>query len=190
MRKSEFLEKLDRALSPLAQEERREILSDFAEHFSNGEASGKTEEEVAKELGDPVVLAAQYTEGLPPPPPSAEKRAAGIAQGVLAGFGLLFFDLMIAIPVIATLFSVWLTLWSMVLVLFCVALVCFVAPFLAVLVIPSALASIGLFIIGIAMLALTVLAGIGMCYVSKWSFKGLVGFVNAHIRIIKGGSKA
>jgi uncharacterized membrane protein len=187
MLKQDFMQQLERALSPLKPEERRDILSDFEEHFASGKACGKAEEEVAAELGDPNTLAAQYTEGLQPSPEPV--KASGIAQGILAGLGLLFFDLFISIPVISTLFAVWVSLWSVVVALFAASLACFVAPFLAVAV-SGFLPGLGVFLIGIALLALTVLAGIGMCYVSKWSFKGIVGFINAHVRIIKGGSKA
>lgn len=187
MNKQSFMYNLDGALARLKPEERKDILADFEEHFANGMASGKSEEEVARELGDPVALAAQYTEGLPEPKPPV--KASGVAQGILAAFGLLMFDAIIAIPIIATIFSIWISLWAVVLALLCAAFVCLIAPFVTLFMIPSVLTGIGAFMIGISLLAFTVLAGIGMCYVSKWFFKGLVEFVKAHIRIIKGGSK-
>jgi uncharacterized membrane protein len=186
MTKQEFMRRLDGALARLKPEERREILSDFEEHFANGMASGKSEEEVAKELGDPVALAAQYTEGLPEP--AQPVRASGVAAGVLASIALLLFDAIIALPVIAVLFAIWAALWTMALAVLCVALACMVAPFINFGV--SALTCIGTFMIGIALLALTALAGIGMVYVSKWFFKGIAAYVMAHVRIIKGGTKA
>jgi uncharacterized membrane protein len=187
MNKQIFMSRMGDALARLKPEERRDILADFEEHFAGGTASGKTEEEVARELGDPVALAQQYTEGLPDPP--APVKASGVLRGILAGFGLLLFDLMIALPVIAALFAVWVSLWSVVLAIFCVALACFVAPFLPWLSPATAMAGAGVFLIGISMLALTALAAIGMAYVTKYSFKGLAAYVMAHVRIIRGGSK-
>ena len=185
MRKFEFMSKLENALAPLKAEERRDILADFEEHFANGLASGKTEEEVARELGDPLALAGQYTEGLSQP----EQPVTGgrVAQGVLAALGLLFFDLMIALPVIGTLFGVWVGLWAVGLGIFGGAIMFFILPFAAFA--HSIVSGFGFIAIGVSLLALSVLYGIGMCYVSKWSFKGIVAFVKAHVRIIKGGSR-
>lgn len=186
MTKQLFMRKLEDALARLGPEERKEILSDFEEHFANGLASGKTEEEVARELGDPDALAAQYTEGLPEPKPPV--KASGVAAGALASTALLLFNAMIAIPVIASLFAVWVSLWAVVVSLFAASLACFVAPFLAWLSPYNALIGAGVFVMGISLLAFTALAGIGMVYVSKWSYKGLAAYVKAHIRIIKGGT--
>lgn len=189
MNKQSFIAQLDGALARLKPEERKDILADFEEHFANGLAGGKTEEEVAKELGDPAALAAQYTEDLPEP--KAAVTGGGVARGILAGFALVLFDAIIAIPVFAVLSSIWVSLWSVVLSLFAVSLACFVAPFISAwVVLPGVLSGIGIFMIGISLLALTVLAGIGMVYVTRWFFKGLAGYVKAHVRIIKGGSKA
>lgn len=186
MNKQAYMQRLDGALARLKPEDRREILSDFDEHFANGIAGGKTEEEVARELGEPEALAAQYTEGLPVP--RQPVKASGVARGVLAAFGLLLFDAMIALPVIAALFAVWAALWSVVLAILGAALACLVAPFIGGFGVAGLLAGFGVFLIGISLLALTALAGIGMVYVTKYAFLGLAAFIKAHVRIIKGGS--
>ncbi len=188
MNKQSFIFQMDSALQRLKPEERKEILADFEEHFANGLAGGKTEEEVARELGDPAVLAAQYTEDLPEP--SQPVTASGVARGILAGFALILFDAIIALPVTSVLLAVWVTLWSVVVALLAVSLALFAVPFISWGVFPGIMAGVGCFLLGIAALALTALAGIGMVYVSKWFFKGLAEYVKAHIRIIKGGARA
>jgi uncharacterized membrane protein len=188
MTRQDFMLKLNGALARLKPEERREILADFEEHFANGLAGGKSEEEVARDLGDPAALAAQYTEGLPEPKPQV--KASGVAVGILATIALLIFDAIIAIPILATLFAIWITLWSVVLCFLAVGLALMVAPFLSWLLPSSVLAGVGAFLLGIAFLALAVLSGIGMVYVSKWCYKGVAAYVKAHIRIIKGGTLA
>jgi uncharacterized membrane protein len=187
MTKQDFMHRLENALARLKPEERREILADFEEHFANGMASGKTEEEVARELGDPAVLAEQYTEGLPEP--KTPVKASGVAAGALASIALLLFNAMIAIPVIASLFAVWVSLWVVVVSLFVASLFCFITPFFAWIDPINGLIIAGVFALGISMLALTVLAGIGMVYASKWAYKGLAAYLKAHIRIIKGGTR-
>ena len=60
MTKTEFLQQLYNHLQPLADNERDEIIQDFEEHFSAGFESGKTEEQICAELGNPYNCALQY----------------------------------------------------------------------------------------------------------------------------------
>lgn len=60
MTKTEFLQQLYNNLFPLSDDERKEIIQDFEEHFSVGIESGKTEEQICEELGSPESCAASY----------------------------------------------------------------------------------------------------------------------------------
>lgn len=60
MKKIDFLNELYNYLSPLPKDERNEIISDFREHFREGELAGKTEEQICYELGSPFECAKQY----------------------------------------------------------------------------------------------------------------------------------
>lgn len=60
MKKIDFINELYAYLSPLPQKERKEILDDFREHFREGEAAGKSEEQICFELGTPIECARQY----------------------------------------------------------------------------------------------------------------------------------
>ena len=53
-------DRLEAHLRPLDDAERAEILSDFEEHFAAGAESGKTEEEICAELGNPYTCAQAY----------------------------------------------------------------------------------------------------------------------------------
>lgn len=57
---NEFLSALEKSLTALDAQEKREVLSDYREHFALGLAAGKTEEEIANSLGDPGQLAKMY----------------------------------------------------------------------------------------------------------------------------------
>ncbi|MFD1179272.1 hypothetical protein ACFQ3W_23665 [Paenibacillus puldeungensis] len=57
MNRMEFMAILEANLSALPPEERGELLEDYEAHFSIGLENGKTELEIAQELGDPVELA-------------------------------------------------------------------------------------------------------------------------------------
>ncbi len=58
---NEYLKALSRLLGRLDQSERDDILSDYREHFEVGLSLGKTEEMIAKELGEPESIAKLYT---------------------------------------------------------------------------------------------------------------------------------
>lgn len=58
---NEFLEALSRALGKLSPQEREDILSDYREHFEAGLGQGKTERQIARELGEPKDIARMYT---------------------------------------------------------------------------------------------------------------------------------
>lgn len=60
MNKQEFLKELKQNLRGFSQEEIDDILYDYEEHFSIGLSSGKTEEEIAEDLGNPKDIAQQY----------------------------------------------------------------------------------------------------------------------------------
>ncbi len=186
MRKIDFMQTLERALTPLAVEERRDILADFEEHFASGQALGKSEEEVARELGDPQALAAQYVE---PAPQVAATENTSVAQGIFAFLALLLFDAIIALPVLSVLFSLWVSLWVGAVSLLVGGMGGMVMALGPWLLDPSGLTRAGIFLLGMAALALSVLWGIGMVFVTKWCARGLMAFLRAHVRIVKGGSK-
>ena len=57
MRKNEFLDQLCERLAGLPDCEIDEIVADYARHFEDGAAAGRSEEEIARALGDPQRLA-------------------------------------------------------------------------------------------------------------------------------------
>lgn len=60
MNKIDFLNELYYYLGPLTKSEKEEIIADFREHFREGVAAGKTEEQICHELGTPFECAKQY----------------------------------------------------------------------------------------------------------------------------------
>ena len=57
MTRAEFLDTLRRRLSGLPPSEIDELVSDYAAHFADGVAAGRSEAEIAAALGDPMRLA-------------------------------------------------------------------------------------------------------------------------------------
>lgn len=76
MNKKDFLYELESALEGrLSESDVREIVSDYGDIFDNGAASGKDEEEVAREIGSPARIARTILEDGP-----ETGRRAGVAQ--------------------------------------------------------------------------------------------------------------
>ncbi len=64
MNRYDYLETLDRSLTSLPYNERREIMYDYEEHFKEGLKDGNTEEQIIASLGAPDKVASQYTTSL------------------------------------------------------------------------------------------------------------------------------
>ncbi|MDQ0427421.1 hypothetical protein QOZ98_000246 [Planomicrobium stackebrandtii] len=62
MTEKQFLQELESALTQMPQEERIDILQDIQEYFANGQADGKTDSEIAAELGAPEAIAKELIE--------------------------------------------------------------------------------------------------------------------------------
>ena len=60
MNKHDFMNQLYALLSPLNENERRDIMRDFEEHFAVGAEKGKSEEQICRELGTPRQCASQF----------------------------------------------------------------------------------------------------------------------------------
>lgn len=63
MTRKEYLDSLSGKLGTMPYNDVREIIADIDAHFEEGIASGKTEEEISKGLGDPKDLAIAYLDG-------------------------------------------------------------------------------------------------------------------------------
>ncbi|MBU3195215.1 DUF1700 domain-containing protein [Clostridium algidicarnis] len=60
MNQDEFLRILEKGLQGFSTDEKREILYDYEEHFCLGKENGKTNNEIIKELGNPLDIAKHY----------------------------------------------------------------------------------------------------------------------------------
>jgi len=171
MNKEQYLSKLKKMLPP---DESSEIINDFEEHFATGLADGKTEQEIIESLGNPVDIAKEYGYD------ESKDNQLSMGSRIIGLIGLVFFDILIGASVVITLASIWLALWSVVIALVVTGVAAILGIFFIAL--PWYILLFG----GIAVLALAVLMGIGMIYISIYSFKGLVWFAKLHIKMVTG----
>jgi len=76
MTRLEFLDTLRRRLAGLPQAEIDELVGDYATHFADGMAAGRSEAEIAEALGDPMRLAPRV--GCPTSPWQRRRRRRSI----------------------------------------------------------------------------------------------------------------
>ncbi|MEW6712403.1 MAG: DUF1700 domain-containing protein [Candidatus Riflebacteria bacterium] len=63
MNRSDFLNRLEKALGNMKWEQKKEVLYDYEEYFVNAASDGKSEEQAAKELGNPEEIALGFLQG-------------------------------------------------------------------------------------------------------------------------------
>jgi len=88
MTKAEYLAELEKRLAALGAEERAELLADYAEHFDHGLADGRSEEEIARRLGSPQMVAREILYQLSVDRAQADPSLRRVSRAVFAGVGL------------------------------------------------------------------------------------------------------
>lgn len=187
MNRELFLCRLKAMLKAQNVAEYADILYDYEEHFRSGLEAGKTEEEIANELGDPEELAMTFAErdGAPSSPPP-QKRSAPSSKA-LTVTGLILLDLFVAFPLAAALVSLWLGMFGVSLSLVAVSsgmMVNFLPPWFPY------MPDLARIFMGIAFAGLTVLAVIGLWALVRSSSSVFKRYRAWHRKIISGGESA
>ena len=103
MNRAHFMAQLRDGLAGLHHTDINDIVADYESHFSDGAADGRTQEEVAAALGDPVRLARELRAEIGFRR-WEENRSAGNFMGVvLALLGLATIDFIILLPLLCAL---------------------------------------------------------------------------------------
>ncbi|MGB2842315.1 MAG: DUF1700 domain-containing protein [Halobacteriota archaeon] len=182
MNKKEFMKKLDDALTGIPRDEKKEVMRDYEEHFSIGREKGRTEEEIAKSLGDPASIAKSITAEYSITRAKKEPGIKNIFRATIAVAGLGVFNLIfVLIPLIIAV--------ELLFVAYIVAAVFIAMPFL-MLVYPASvtilsgdtptwMVGIGLHIIGDILLVV-------LLYVTKGFYKLILAYLQMNVEIIKG----
>lgn len=192
MNKEEFLNTLDAALTNFKAEDKKEILYDYEEHFRIGKENGKDEEELIKELGNPNSIADQYkTSAQDGIRDSSLKEERPQSVNVLAAIGMIFFNLIFILGpylgIVGALIGLFASAAALMISGIAVAICVFVEPLYVLFIhIPFEVSHAALFFIGVGIAALGALFLIGMCYVSKFVYKGTAKYISWNMKIIKG----
>lgn len=189
MNKKDFINKLSAYLTGIPEEEKKDVIRDFEEHFTEGLAEGRNEGEIAESLGDPGVLARQLKASILVSHAEKTTSAANITRAVFATLGLGFFNLVfvlgpfIAITVVlAALFTCAIVITASGITLIFAAIFgplfpqYFTALFSPAVVIFS---SVGITCSGI-------LFFVGDIYLTKWLYRLFVRYIKFNLGIITG----
>jgi uncharacterized membrane protein len=192
MNRQQFIAKLKGSLGRLDEAEKREIVAEYEEHFQAGTAEGRSEEDIARALGNPASLGASYRiENLT----ERGRSGWGVADTVRAVFASLslgFFNVVIVlgpfVGLVAVVASLWATAAAIGLSGVACVLAAIIGPFLPGGLLAGVTAMSALFagLSGVALVALGFLAVVGMVYVTKWFAILVARYVQFNARIITG----
>lgn len=101
MNKIEFISKLDYLLKGISYEDKKEIIYDYEEHFAIGIEQGKMEEDIAKALGDPKMIATQFRNDYFIKKAEQNKSLGNLTSAVFASLGVGFLNLFLIPFIIA-----------------------------------------------------------------------------------------
>ena len=181
MTKDAFLMALRANLHGLPIQTADDIVADYASHFDEGLAAGRTEDDVAAALGDPARLARELRAEAGLKRWDQERSPSAAAGAILAILSLGAIDLLILLPIL-------IVAVSLVFAFACMAAALAVAGVIVLLVSPFALfggafiqvlfAGLGLTSAGISLGALMTLAGVGL-------INFLIHYGRFHMRLLK-----
>ena len=110
MNSEAFLRTLRAGLAGLSQQEIEEIIADYAAHFAEASASGRSEAEVAEALGDPARLARELRAETGLRRFEAHRSFANLVTAMLALAGLAAVDILFLLPLLLVVAAVTLGL--------------------------------------------------------------------------------
>ncbi len=183
MNKNEFFIILKDQLKGIQDQDKKEILYDYEEHFAIGLAKGRLEEEIAASLGNPKVIAKEIKANYMITKVEESFTVGNFFRAMIATLGLGFFNLVFIlgpfIAVAATILSLLFT--GIVIVcsgIFVIVIAFFPHNFQNV---PSPL--VGIFI-GLALASFGLLWTIGTTYLSKWFYVITIKYFKLNLNII------
>lgn len=187
MNRVEFMETLRDELRGFPENEIADILYDYEEHFEIGISKGKTEEEIAKELGNPRNIAKSYRVSSRINAAEANPSTKNLFKAILAAVPLGFFNLVFVlgpfigiVGLLAGVYAIGLSFSVTGIGLFFGT---FLEPFFSgyINVGPYPIVSISF---GIGFAALGILILIGCFYLTKYLYNVIIRYLRWNIKII------
>ncbi len=187
LNRTEYINTLRNGLRGLPENEIMDILYDYEEHFEIGISKGKTEEEIAKELGDPGNIAKAYRVSSTISEAENNPSPKNLFKAVLAAMALGIFNLIMVL-------GPFLVMVGMLIGLYCISISLIIAGIsscFGTIVAPIFPYSINIGVhpitsisFGIGLASLGLLIGIGTFYLTKLLYQGTIKHLRWNIDII------
>ena len=191
MTQHEFIDTMSRHLKGLTEAEKKDILSDYEEHFALGKEAGKSEEEIAAALGEPKGIAKQYRAETMVRRVQEKHSVTNVLNVIIAALALGMFNLIFVLPLFFAVVGVLIGLLAAAVGIALGGLGAAIASIVALITpwgIPSIISGMGFFT-GVGLAALGTLMGVGCFYIIKYTGIGLVKYVKFNIDIASGKKK-
>ncbi|MBM7663482.1 putative membrane protein [Bacillus mesophilus] len=176
-----FLKRLNDLLINVPEQDRKEMLYDFEEHFSIGFANGKTENEMIEELGDPAIIARDLLAEYKMTKTETVKSSPTIIKSIFAGSSLTFFNLIFILGPALGIFGIYVGLCG-------AAITLTLSPLALIgsLIFNGFEDFLFLFFASMVTFSLGILLSIAMIYLGKFLYRLALSYVKFNVRIIKG----
>jgi len=189
MNKSEFLQKFKEKLKGIPEIEKTEIIADYLEHFDVGTSEGKSEEEVAKDLGDPVQIAKLFNADYFIDKASSSVSISSVLKAVLAFVSLGLFNLIVVLGpfllLLGLLFGLWVVIISLIFIGGSGIIFGVISPVLSFLTYNVTISSVFFILFSsFGLLCTGILGSIGMWYLTKWFLIGTLKYLKFNLDLI------
>ena len=193
MNKQEFLQRLRDGLRGLAEEEIKEIVYDYEEHFNIGKEQGKKEEDIARELGSPENIAGQYRfEGAVKKSESSPGHF-NLIKAIFAGIALGFFNLVFVLGIYMGLLGALIGLIASsisLIVAGMMVMIVSVVPFANELIysfvdLSRPLGRLIMFLTGLGLMSTGIFLTVIFLLLGKIFYKGTLAYVKENIKLVK-----
>ena len=182
MTKAEFLQTLERELHKLNEHERKEILYNFEKHFAAGFEEGKTEDEIAQELGNPKMIAKEILADYRISQAESEKSVKHMFQAILATVSLSFFNVMFVLGPVLAVIAFYISLCG-VAIAFVLSPIGWLVSFLIGF---GEVHAVHSFFVSIFVCGLGLILSVGLYYFGKFLYELLLKYIKFNLRIVKG----
>lgn len=187
LNRTEFISTLRSGLKGLPENEIMDILYDYEEHFEIGLSKGKSEEEIARELGDPRKISKAYRVSSTISEAENNPSPKNLLKAILSAMALGIFNVIIVLGpfllVVGLLFGLYTISLSFI--------VGGISAFFGTIIAPFFPYSIHIDVhpitaisFGIGLVSLGLLIGIGSFYLTKLLYQGTIKYLRWNIDII------
>jgi uncharacterized membrane protein len=187
MNRNEFLTRLRQGLVGLDPDYIRDVMGDYETHFEDGQASGRSEQEIAAALGDPGRLARELRAEAGFKRWEEARTPSNMAGAVLALLGLATVDVMLLLPFLGAVFGIFVGCCVAVLALVIVGFALMIGalfPGLAWFGLTGSVELMAAGLVGLGLVALGVGLGALFSIIVNWVVRGLVQYARLHFRLI------